>query len=68
MHKSTPTETPIRLLHSRQRTTELMGIGLTTLDTLIGQGKLKRVKIGRRSLITDASIRRLIAEQSGEVA
>ena len=65
MKDSTPTRNPSRLLHSRHETLEIMGeIGLSTLDTLLSEGKLKRVKIGRRSLVTDESIRRYIAELS----
>ena len=42
-----------RLLWSRHEVMEMMGIGLTTLDTLLNEGKLKRVKIGRRAMVTE---------------
>jgi len=64
MKESTPNQDPPRLLRSRPETLKMMGgIGLTTLDALLNEGKLTKVKIGRRALVTDESIRRYIAEQ-----
>ena len=57
-----------RLLWSRHEVLEMMGIGLTTLDTLLNEGKLKRVKIGRRAMVTEESIRDFIDSQSGKAA
>ena len=37
-----------------------LGIGKTKLYELIGQGKLKTVKIGRRTLVKTDSIRALV--------
>jgi excisionase family DNA binding protein len=37
------------------------GLGTTKIYELIGEGKLKAVKIGRRTLITTDSIRALVA-------
>lgn len=39
-----------------------LGIGKTKLYELIGQGKLKTIKIGRRTLIKTDSIRTLVDE------
>ena len=55
-----------RLLYSRHEAVDILGIGLTTLDTLLRGGDLTRIKIGRRSLVTDESIRRYIADQTTE--
>lgn len=54
------------LLRSRQEARELLNIGLTTLDRLLEEGKLQRVKIGRRALVTDESIQKLVAQQCEE--
>ena len=55
-----------RRLYSRHEAVDILGIGLTTLDTLLRGGDLTRIKIGRRSLVTDESIRRYIADQTTE--
>jgi len=39
---------------------EMTGLGNTKIYELLASGQLKRVKIGRRTLITIASIRALI--------
>ena len=44
-----------------QNAVHILGLGRTTIYELIGQGKLKTIKIGRRRLITTDSIRALIA-------
>lgn len=54
------------LLRSRQEARELLNIGLTTLDKLLEEGKLQKVKIGRRALVTDESIRRFVTQQCEE--
>jgi excisionase family DNA binding protein len=40
----------------------MLGIGKTTLYVVMAAGKLDRCKIGRRTLVTVASIERLIVE------
>lgn len=56
MKDSTLTQHPSQLLHSRPVAQEMLGgIGLTTLDMLLNKGKLKRIKIGRRSLHVEVS-------------
>jgi excisionase family DNA binding protein len=46
------------LLHSIQSSTQILGIGRSSLYGLIGEGKICTVKIGRRTLIPDREIRR----------
>ena len=61
--------TPTRLLHSIEGTREILGdVGRTKTYELIGAGKLKRVKIGTRSFITDRSIRAYVRELEEAVA
>ena len=48
------------LLHSIQDSTQLLGIGRSTLYGLIAEGKICTVKIGRRTLIPDREIRRYV--------
>ena len=50
------------LLHSIQSTTQILGIGRSSLYSLIANGKIRTVKIGRRTLITDQEIRRYVEE------
>ena len=53
-----------RLLASIAETGSMLSIGRTTIYHLIGENKLEAVKIGRRTLIRVASIRRLAGEGS----
>ena len=48
------------LLHSIQSSTQILGIGRSSLYGLIGEGKICTVKIGRRTLILDQEIRRYV--------
>jgi excisionase family DNA binding protein len=48
------------LLHSIQSSTQILGIGRSSLYWLIGEGKICTVKIGRRTLIPDREIRRYV--------
>lgn len=43
-----------------KETKKALGLGATTIYSLIGEGKLKTVKIGRRTLIKTDSIRALV--------
>ena len=53
-----------RVLYPRHEARELLGgIGQTLLDKLCNEGKLDRIKLGRRSMITGESIQRIISEQ-----
>jgi len=56
----------MRYLHSIQETCHLLNIGRTKLYELVAKEKLKLVKIGTKSLITDESARALVAEISGK--
>lgn len=47
---------PPPLLHSVDDTCHKLNIGRTTLYKLVGDGQLKQVHIGRRTLITAESI------------
>ena len=53
------------LLHSIQDSTQLLGIGRSTLYGLIADGKICTVKIGRRTLIPDQEIKRYVKMLSG---
>jgi len=51
------------LIHSIPTTKHMLGdLGNTKTYDLIGAGKLKKVKIGSRSFITDESIRDYVRE------
>ncbi len=58
----------LKLLHRPNEVREALGIGTTTLYRLIGEGKLKAVKIGRSTHITDASLRAFTASLETEAA
>jgi len=54
-------ETP--LIHSIPATQHLLGdIGRTSTYELIAKGKIKKVKINKRTFITDTSIRAYVRE------
>jgi excisionase family DNA binding protein len=40
-----------------------LGLGRTSIYAMIGDGRLEAFKLGRRTLVKAASIRRLVAEQ-----
>lgn len=54
-------------LYSIPETAKVLGIGRTTVYELLDAGRLKRVKVGTRALISaesiDAFVAQLIAEQ-----
>lgn len=41
-----------------------LGLGRTSIYTMIGDGRLESFKLGRRTLIKTASIRRLVDAQA----
>ncbi len=45
-----------------EETKRATGLGHTTIYALIGEGKLKTVKVGRRTLVKTKSIRELLGE------
>lgn len=52
-----------RIAVSVNEATKLVSLGKTKLFQLCASGRLTRVKVGRRTLITVESLRRLIGEQ-----
>jgi len=58
----------LKILHRPTEVREALGIGNTTLYRLIGEGKLKAVKIGASMHITDASLRAFVASLEQEAA
>ena len=54
-------EPPPRITHTIESAIEQLGCGRTTIYALIAEKKLEALKLGRRTLITDASIRALVA-------
>ena len=42
---------------------QALGLGRTSIYVLISQGRLETVKVGRRTLIKVASIRRLLGDE-----
>jgi hypothetical protein len=59
---NTDPQPPRRRLHTIKDGCAEARISPATTWRLIGRGVLKTVKIGRRTLITDESLRRLVAE------
>jgi excisionase family DNA binding protein len=49
-----------RLAHKRREAAEALGLNLRSLDYLMKTGKLGFVKIGRRILIRDEDLQRLL--------
>lgn len=54
-------EAPPRITHTIESAVEQLGCGRTTIYALIAEKKLEALKLGRRTLITDASLRALVA-------
>ena len=44
-------------------TVQMLGLGRTSVYSLLAEGRLQAFKIGRRTLITVESIRKLVAAQ-----
>lgn len=44
--------------------TKVLGLGRTSIYAMIGDGRLETFKLGRRTLIKTASIRRLVDSQN----
>ncbi len=55
------TPTIPRPAHTVAGTAEMLGCGRTTIYALIAEKKLEAVKLGRKTLILDQSIRSLLA-------
>lgn len=67
MPQQTSTAAPLNeaLAYSPKDAARVTGLGLTTIYRLVNDGRLERRKVGTRSLITAASLRRLV---EGEAA
>jgi excisionase family DNA binding protein len=55
-------DAPLRELYSPREVEKILGISHPTLYRLIGAGRLDARKIGNKTVITDESIRRFIAQ------
>jgi excisionase family DNA binding protein len=53
------TTSPNKLLFGVPEAANALGLGKSTIWALVAAGKLETVKIGRRTLVTRASIERL---------
>jgi excisionase family DNA binding protein len=58
----------MKLLWSINETAERLNLGRTKLYELIAGGRLELVKVGRKSLVTDASINSLVSALVDEAA
>ncbi|WP_375429051.1 helix-turn-helix domain-containing protein [uncultured Sphingomonas sp.] len=45
--------------------TRVLGVGRTTVYGFIGAGRLQTIKLGRRTLVSTASIRKLVDSATG---
>ena len=50
------------LLHSIHDTAKLLGIGRSILFSLIANSRIRTVKIGRRTLVSDNEVKRFLNE------
>ena len=48
---------------SISETAKALGVGRTSIYAMIGDGRLETFKLGRRTLVKTASIRRLVNQQ-----
>jgi excisionase family DNA binding protein len=51
-------------LRSRVEAADKLGIGLSTLDGLVSEGRLKSIRIRRRRLIADSAIADFLKEEA----
>lgn len=52
------------LVISINETAKVLGLGRTSIYAMIGDGRLETFKLGRRTLVKTASIRRLFEAQA----
>ena len=57
-----------RVASSIARTCDRLSIGQTTFHELVKQGRIKVFKLGRKTLVPESEILRLVAEQLEEHA
>ena len=63
MHRPRPNPEPPLTLSVREAS-RVTGLGKTTLFKLIDTGKLRRVKVGKRTLIPFTDLKKLVAAES----
>ena len=56
-------DTKTQLLHTIEQTRQLLACGRNTVYNLVSRNELTLIKMGRRSLITDESIREYVAQK-----
>jgi len=64
MHEANPFPTP-RLTLTIREALRATGLGRSTLYKLIDDGKVRRVKIGKRSLIVFEDLQKLVTPEVG---
>jgi excisionase family DNA binding protein len=64
MHEAKPFPAP-RLTLTIREALRATGIGKTTLYKLIDHGKVRRVKIGKRTLVRYDDLQKLVASEAG---
>jgi excisionase family DNA binding protein len=62
MHESKPFPAPLLTL-TVQEALRATGLGRTTLYKLIGSGRVRRVKVGKRTLIRYDDLQKLVAPE-----
>ena len=62
MHKAEPFPAA-RLTITLREAARATGLGRTTIYKLIDEGKLRRVKVGKRSLIVFSDLKKLVAPE-----
>lgn len=53
-----------KLAYSINETARMLSLGRTSVYAMIGDGRLEAFKLGRRTLVKAASIRRLVAGEA----
>jgi excisionase family DNA binding protein len=54
---------PVALTHTRKQASMRLNIGLSLLDQLIDAKEIHAIKLGKRVLVPEAELQRLIAER-----
>lgn len=56
-----------KLAYSPEEAAEAMSLGLTTIYAMMNDGRLRRIKVGRRTLIPRSSLE-AVFDQAGDAA
>ena len=67
MSSTTPTPQPERGAFDRKNSAHYLNISTRLLDDLAAAEKIRRIKIGRKSLFRKVDLDRYLAELAGEV-